>query len=99
MDKVLALSMSIKAQRQVDKLYLDLKHDYSKEYADKFIKDFHLSTSLIRSNPMLFEATESSKRIRKGFVNKYVSYFYRINKKSIRVLSLKFNRSGKPSLY
>jgi plasmid stabilization system protein ParE len=82
-----------KAEKKLDEVVEHLEKKHSKKHADKFLKDFKHRLDLVKENPYMFEATPKSEQIRKGHVNKFISFFYRIYSKTIRVLLVKDNRS------
>lgn len=82
-----------KAEEKLDEVVNYLETEHSKKHADKFLKDFKHKLDLVKKNPYMFEATPESEEIRKGHINKFISFFYRIYTKTIRVLLVKDNRS------
>ena len=86
-----------KAQHQLDELIYKLEAG-SPDFAKKFIEQFNTTTDLILQFPFMFKAPNSKKKnIRKALVTKYISYYYRVNQKSIRILFLVYNRSDPKS--
>lgn len=90
------ITFTKKAEEKLEEVNDYLKKEHSKKHADEFLKDFKHKLDLVKENPYMFKATPQSDKIRKGHVNKFISFFYRVYTKTIRVLLVKDNRS-KPS--
>jgi plasmid stabilization system protein ParE len=65
-----------------------------KKRIDAFADQTDKVIEQIAENPYMFVATEKRKNVRKGFVNKLVSLFYRVKprKKEIELLRFRDNR-------
>jgi len=90
------ITFTKKAEEKLEEVNNYLKTEHSQKHADEFLKDFKHKLDLVKENPYMFKATPQSDKIRKGHVNKFISFFYRVYTKTIRVLLVKDNRS-KPS--
>ena len=89
------LIISDKIKFQAFELAQNLEKEFSKITADAFSENFERILDLVEENPEMFPAFSKDGKVRKGYAHKHVSFLYRINKKSIRVFALLFNRSGK----
>lgn len=65
-----------------------------------FILLVEKALSQIKENPFMFEASEKKKNIRKGFITRHISLYYRINpkKKEIELLAFWDNRQDNSKL-
>ena len=90
---IVKITFTKKAEEKLEEVVNYLEKDHSKKHADKFLNDFKHKLDLIKENPNMFEASPQSNSIRKGHVNKFISFFYRVYTKTIRVLLVKDNRS------
>ncbi len=52
---------------------------WSQKEINKFIEQTEFTINLIKKNPFLYKSSSQNKLIRKGFVNKLVSMFYKVN--------------------
>ena len=68
--------------------YLEEKH--GKKRADEFIGQVKKTIESIEKQPYIFKAAKKNKAIRKGFVNKFVSMFYKIKEKEEEIDLIEF---------
>ena len=67
-----------------------LREHWTEKEVIKFLADIRKSIRLIQKNPYIYMASETKDEIRKGFVNKKVRLFYKINTKRNRIDLLLF---------
>lgn len=87
------ITFTKKAEEKLEEVNNYLVKEHSQKQADKFLKDFKHKLELVKDNPYMFPASKQNKEIRKGQVNKFISFLYRVYKTTIRVLLVKDNRS------
>ena len=82
------ISWSSRALKSYYRIIEYLFENWTTKEIDQFYKQTKKTIGLIKQNPYMFQATEVRKNVRKGFVNKLVSIYYRINieKKEIELL-------------
>ena len=56
-----------------------LNENWTIKEIHKFVLETETTIKQISQNPYMFQAIDEDKAIRKGFVNKIVSLFYRVN--------------------
>jgi plasmid stabilization system protein ParE len=84
--------------------YLEIIDFLKKQWTIKEIKNFVLLTNnmifSINKNPYIFQSFEDNIKIRKGFVHKHISLFYKINetKNVIELLVFWDNRQNPEKL-
>jgi len=57
-----------------------LEENFGPKQTDKFIDDLRTVTERINKQPYMYKAARKNRTVRKGFVNRFVSLFYRVNK-------------------
>jgi plasmid stabilization system protein ParE len=67
-----------------------LREHWTEKEVVKFTADIRKSSRLIQKNPYIYMASGIQNEIRKGFVNKKVRMFYKINLKKNRIDILLF---------
>ena len=69
---------------------------WSQKEINKFVEQTEFTVNLIIKNPYLYKPSEKNKNIRKGFINKLVSMFYRVNLKNneIEIITFWNNRQN-----
>jgi plasmid stabilization system protein ParE len=85
---------SPKAIKSFNNIVDFLNDRWTKKEIDAFADQTDKVIEQIAENPYMFVATEKRKNVRKGFVNKLVSLFYRVKprKKEIELLRFRDNR-------
>ncbi len=68
-----------------------LEENWSKRELENFSRELDHTIELISKNPELFQVSKK-KNVRRAVVAKFNSLYYRVNKKSIEILSLFSNR-------
>lgn len=96
--------MKISWTSRAFKSYLIIIDYLFENWTVKEINKFETQTTktieLIKQNPYMFQASEERKNVRKGFVNKLVSIYYRISteKNEIELLVFWQNRQNPNNL-
>ena len=77
-----------------------LSENWTKKEIDKFITEVDSIIEQIQENPYMYQATNERKNLRKGFVNKLISLFYRVQLEKDEIELLKFwdNRQNRNKL-
>ncbi len=77
-----------------------LNENWTQREIDNFADETRNVILQIQKNPLMYIASSNAKNIRKGFVNKKVSLFYRVSKRKKEITLLMFwdNRQNPESL-
>lgn len=78
------------AKESYNELIENLNIYWTDKEITKFINQTEHTILLIQSNPYMFKVLEQNRNIRKGFVNKLVSMYYRINTQKQTILIVLF---------
>jgi len=67
---------------------------WTQKELNSFLEQTENVLSFIEQNPCLYKSTQKNKQVRKGFINKLVTVFYRVDSenKQIEILSFWNNR-------
>ncbi len=68
--------------------YLEEKH--GKKKADEFVAQVKKTIKRIEKQPYMYKTAKKNKTIRKGFVNKFVSMFYKVKEKEEKIELIEF---------
>ena len=77
-----------------------LNENWTQREIDNFADETRKVILQIQKNPLMYIASSNAKNIRKGFVNKKVSLFYRVQKRRKKITLLMFwdNRQNPKNL-
>lgn len=79
-----------KAKISFSKILEYLNENWTQREIDNFADETRKVIFQIRQNPFMYIASKKNKNIRKGFVNKKVSLFYRVRKRKKEIELLLF---------
>ena len=79
-----------KAKLSFYKIIEYLNKNWTQREINNFASEVQKAISQIGQNPLMFIASRKKKNIRKGFVNKRVCLFYRVNKRKRTIELLLF---------
>lgn len=84
------------AKRSFQKILEYLFENWTNKELKNFIEETNHSLEQIKDNPYQFKASKITKNVRKGYINKLVSFFYRVHsrKKEIQLLRFWDNRQN-----
>ncbi len=69
-----------KAKVSFAEIIENLDIQWSSKIVNNFVLDTKKTLSQIRNNPFMYVATKKNNNIRRGFINKHVSLFYKVKK-------------------
>jgi plasmid stabilization system protein ParE len=77
-----------------------LEENFGPEQTEKFIDQVDKTIERIEKNPYIYKAARKNRTVRKGFVNRFVSLFYRVKKQKneIDLLEMWDNRQDPKKL-
>lgn len=91
------IKWSKRAEESFDKIVKFIEENWSEKSAKKFVQKANYSLMIISQNPEIF--IEVDKRdIRKGFITKQTSVYYRVYKNHIRLVTFWDNRQNPGNL-
>jgi len=79
-----------KAINSFEELIEFMQKNYSHKEIETLLRQTETTIQNISLNPEMFKLSDKRKEIRKGFVNKYVSLFYRVFKRKKQIDLLRF---------
>ena len=88
MKKINKVNFTKRADRDLDKLVVNIKKHQSPKVAKDFTDDLNRVIELVQEQPEMFEASEKISGTRRGLFHKYGAFLYRVFKKSIRIVTL-----------
>jgi len=95
---VRTIKLSKHAAKKLDKLLEYLENEWSLKVKKEFIDRLDKSLKLIQENPDLFPESILKKGLHKCVLTKQTTIYYRIDKKSINIVTLFDNRQDPKKL-
>lgn len=83
------------ALNQVDKIYNFILNQWSPREADQFLDEIKTFEDTIQSFPRSFTKSVKSKNHHLGLINRHVSAVYRVKRKTVYIVKVLDNRTGK----
>lgn len=96
--KALKVSISARAEKNLDDLISYLETEWSARVKENFIKKLLNTINLISKNPHLFPASKIKKDVHKCLVTKHNSIYYRVIKSEIEIITIQDNRRNPQKL-
>ena len=84
------ITWSPKALQSYFSIFNSINERRSKKEVEKFVEQTDKVIEQITDNPNMFIATDKRKDVRKGFVNKLVSLYYKVYPRKKEIVILRF---------
>ena len=76
------------AEKKLDKLFDNLKENWSEKVKDEFIDKLDYNIGIISTQPEIFPESKKGKRLRRCVITKQTTLYYRFNSKRINIVTI-----------